>query len=341
MTISERQRSLLEKLNDSQKTVTAKALSEMLGVSSKTVRNDIMQINQSFSSTIIASKAGKGYFLMPNEQLSQMNLTKNNENLHFELLRHIIEQDYTNFYDLADQFFISESTLARIIKELNIVIAEKDESLCIIRKNNELLTEGGEEEKRRIFNLFLNQEIENHQLSLDKYADYFDYCNLKQLSELIIAYHKKHEFFMNDFSTISFILHIAVLIERISMGSYIERTALLEQDKTSLEMAAHLAETLENELQINIPTQELSYIARLYSGKLTTTSTIDAQVFGSVVTRLLEAVDQNFHIDFSADEKNSHLSSGPHLSPIQKSQSQTIFNQPTHRRIKKQVPIYL
>lgn len=87
------------------------------------------------------------------------------------------------------------------------------------------------------------------------------------------------------------------------MGSYIERTALLEQDKTSLEMAAHLAETLENELQINIPTQELSYIARLYSGKLTTTSTIDAQVFGSVVTRLLEAVDQNFHIDFSADEK--------------------------------------
>ncbi|NVS31601.1 helix-turn-helix domain-containing protein, partial [Listeria monocytogenes] len=41
MTISERQRSLLEKLNDSQKTVTAKALSEMLGVSSKTVRNDI------------------------------------------------------------------------------------------------------------------------------------------------------------------------------------------------------------------------------------------------------------------------------------------------------------
>ncbi|EAD7644439.1 HTH domain-containing protein, partial [Listeria monocytogenes] len=158
MTISERQRSLLEKLNDSQKTVTAKALSEMLGVSSKTVRNDIMQINQSFSSTIIASKAGKGYFLMPNEQLSQMNLTKNNENLHFELLRHIIEQDHTNFYDLADQFFISESTLARIIKELNIVIAEKDESLCIIRKNNELLTEGGEEEKRRIFNLFLNQE---------------------------------------------------------------------------------------------------------------------------------------------------------------------------------------
>lgn len=303
MTISERQRSLLEKLNDSQKTVTAKALSEMLGVSSKTVRNDIMQINQSFSSTIIASKAGKGYFLTPNEQLSQINLTKNNENLHFELLRHIIEQDHTNFYDLADQFFISESTLSRIIKELNAVIAEKDESLCIIRKNNELITEGGEEEKRRIFNLFLNQEIENHQLSLDKYADYFDYCNLKQLSELIIAYHKKNEFFMNDFSTISFILHIAVLIERISMGSYIERTALLEQDKTSLEMAEHLTETLEEELQIDIPTQELSYIARLYSGKLATTSTIDAKVFGSVVTRLLEAVDQNFHIDFSADEK--------------------------------------
>ncbi|MCB2618788.1 helix-turn-helix domain-containing protein, partial [Listeria monocytogenes] len=76
--------------NDSKKTVTAKALSEMLGVSSKTGRNDIMQINQSFRSTIIASKAGKGYFLMPNEEISQRNLTKNNEHLHFELLRHII-----------------------------------------------------------------------------------------------------------------------------------------------------------------------------------------------------------------------------------------------------------
>ncbi len=49
---------------------------------------------------------------------------------------------------------------------------------------------------------------------------------------------------MNDFSTISFILHIAVLIERISMGSYIQRTALTEQDKTSLEMAEHLAENV-------------------------------------------------------------------------------------------------
>lgn len=67
-------------------------------------------------------------------------------------------------------------------------------SRFVLFENNELLTEGGEEEKRRIFNLFLNQEIENHQLSLDKYADYFDYCNLKQLSELIIAYHKSTNF---------------------------------------------------------------------------------------------------------------------------------------------------
>lgn len=97
MTISERQRSLLEKLNDSQRTVTAKALSEMLGVSSKTVRNDIIQINQSFSSTIIASKAGKGYFLTPNNEIAQITFTKNNENLHFELLRHIIEHEKNKF----------------------------------------------------------------------------------------------------------------------------------------------------------------------------------------------------------------------------------------------------
>lgn len=305
MTISERQQLLLNKLNDAHEPLTAKVLSQLLSVSSKTIRNDITQINQSFISPVIESKIGTGYFLNESQQLTEWLTKKTTENRPFELLRYLINHGKTNFYDLAEEFFISESTLTRIVKTLNTMIAQKDQTLCIIRKNNELLIEGEEEKKRQLFNLFLHQEIENYQLSLDKYIDYFDHCDLKKLSAVIISYHQANELVLNDFATISFILHIAVLIERVSIGNYIQRMPLKKGDKKSQDMAQQLTNRLEKELEISIPSQELTYIARLYSGKLHMDSTVDEHDLTFVVLNLLESVKHNFYIDFSIDEKMS------------------------------------
>lgn len=96
------------------------------------------------------------------------------------------------------------------------MIAKRDQRLIIKRKQNRLLIEGDEAAKRRVFTLFLNQEIETNKLSLDNYSDYFEQIDLAKLTKVVINVHQKEGFFVNDFSTISFILHLAVLLERVS-----------------------------------------------------------------------------------------------------------------------------
>lgn len=304
MNISKRQTELIKRLINNHDMMTASSLSEALSVSSKTVRNDIRQINNMFQTTVIESKSGRGYFIQdPDHHLDEFLTEDEPQNLQFELLNRIIDEQDTGFYELADEFFISESTLDRIVKELNRVIAQRDESLCIIRKNNRLLIEGKEEQKRQIFNIFLNQEIESHKLSLDKYADYFEFCDLKRLSGLIVSYHKNNQFAMNDFSTISFILHVAVLIERISKGSYVQVDRTKQIDERSYELAKQFTKELERKLSIVIPSQELYYIARLYSGKFILADQTNEEQFVTIVDHLLTHIALVFHIDFSADER--------------------------------------
>nr|WP_232845430.1 helix-turn-helix domain-containing protein [Enterococcus innesii] len=196
---------------------TAGQLSKDLGVSSKTIRNDIQQLNQLFEQPMILSKAGTGFYLNPeHDQFQQKTSDKQPTNLYFDLLTRLLDQKACDFYELAEEFFISESTLDRMVKELNTLIAKSDQQLLIKRKQNRLLIEGDEAAKRRVFTLFLNQEIATNKLSLDNYSDYFEQIDLVKLSEVVVNVHQREGFFVNDFSTISFILHLAVLLERIS-----------------------------------------------------------------------------------------------------------------------------
>ena len=174
MNISHRQEKILEKLSLNQQPSTAGQLSKELGVSSKTIRNDIQQLNQLSELPLVLSKAGAGFSLNPENTLfQQVKLEKQPANISFELLTRLLDQKACDFYELADEFFISESTLDRMVKELNALIAKNDQRFLIKRKQNQLFIEGDEAAKRRIFTLFLNQEIETNKLSLDNYSDYF------------------------------------------------------------------------------------------------------------------------------------------------------------------------
>ena len=139
MNISQRQEKILEKLSLNQQPFTAGQLSKELGVSSKTIRNDIQQLNQLSEQPMILSKAGTGFYInRENNYLQQLTSDKQSTNLTFDLLMRLLDQKACDFYELADEFFISESTLDRMVKELNRLIAKRDQRLIIKRKQNRL-----------------------------------------------------------------------------------------------------------------------------------------------------------------------------------------------------------
>ncbi|MEI5988927.1 hypothetical protein A5881_000414 [Enterococcus termitis] len=339
--LSVRQNDLIKILIEADEIVTADKLSRQIGVSTRTIRNDIHKINDLFSETFIEIKVGKGFYVDADKanQISIMEVEQNTD-IRFEILTRIIDQENVDYFELADEFFISEPTLDRIIKELNQVIIDRDPTLYIYRERNQLMIDGNEEQKRKIFNLFLNQEIENNKLSLEKYANYFEYCDLSKLSNLILVYHKKNNFNMNDFFIISFILHVAVLIERISKGSYLQIEN--ERDNTNSPeikmLAKNLANEIETKLQVMIPEQELGYLERLYSGRVMTKEESKVSQINKVVNEVLTMIDSSYGIDFSLDNKlKGYLIN--HLSAlyVRAAQRQYLMN-PLTEELKNQFP---
>lgn len=304
MQISQRQEQIIEKLSFSNLPLTAQILSKELGVSTKTIRNDIQQLNGLKEQAVILSKAGAGFYLNP-ETLSLLDREKtiDRSNLHFELLVQIIDQTSCDFFELADDFFISESALNRIIKELNDLISQQDQTLIIQRKNNQLFIDGEEAEKRRVFTLFLNQEIEANKLSLEKYSDYFEQIDLAKLSHLVIRFHQQENFAINDFSTISFILHVAVLLERVSKASFLITTKPVMEDRESRLLTFKLAAILEEKFHLEIPEEELPYIYRLYSGVIVSNDSLEELQLKEVIEDLLDSIMGIFYLDFTQDEK--------------------------------------
>lgn len=304
MNISHRQEKILEKLSLSQQPSTASQLSKELGVSSKTIRNDIQQLNQLSELPVILSKAGAGFFLnQKNSLFQQTKIEKQSDNSALELLARLLDQKECDFYQLADEFFISESTLDRIVKELNTKIAKNDPRLLIKRRQNQLFIEGDEAAKRRVFTLFLNQEIETNKLSLDNYSDYFEEIDLAKLSSIVVKVHQEEGFLINDFSTISFILHLAVLLERVSKKSYLNASQSVLKENKSRQLTLAMVHQLENSFGVEIPEKEYAYIYRLYSGSVVSDEDLADKELKRIIEALLVSIDSIFLIDFTQDEK--------------------------------------
>jgi len=309
-----RQKKLIKCLSVAEQPLTAKELAGTLEVSTKTIRNDIQQINLSLDNNEIISKNGIGfYFKKRLDNDTKLLMEKDRPNILYDLLLQLLDNKSCNFYDLADLFFISESTLNRYIKELNNMLLKDQSTPPIQRKNNQIFIQGKEAEKRKTFNRFLNQEVEENKLDLEAYSDYFKKSNLNKLSKIIVSFHRNEGIEMNDFSTITFILHIAVLIERISKGSYLNVQLSTMIDKKSSYLTTKLVEILEKAFSIELPREEFAYIYRMYAGSILSDENLSNKHLKETVEQMFKKIHETFYIDFTKDESivvdlQTHLS---------------------------------
>lgn len=338
--ILSRQKRLVKYLAVAEQPLTAKELAGTLEVSTKTIRNDIQQINLSLDSNKIVSKNGIGfYFKKRLDNDTELQMKNDSPNALYDLLLQLLDHKSCNFYDLADLFFVSESTLNRYIKDLNnMLIKDNSSSLPIQRKNNQIFIQGKEEDKRKIFNRFLNQEVEENKLDLGAYSDYFEKSNLKQLSKLIVTFHRKEKIEMNDFSTITFILHIAVLIERVRKGSYLNIQLSTMIDKKSSYLTTKLVEILEKTFSIELPKEEFAYIYRMYAGSVLANENLSNEYLKKAVEQMFENIYTTFYIDFTKDE-TIILDLQNHLSALYKrALYQQYLTNPLLEEIKSKFP---
>lgn len=245
-TLSERQSKIIQILLKETTFVSAQELSVNLQISMKTIQTEIQEINGLFETAVIESKKGKGYRVLDRERLSEsvFIVAKKEENREILILKEILLHGEVEYYKLADSLFISTSTLNKDIKHLNDKISLNFKNLKIVRRNNVLVLNCGEDEKSKLLAYFLLEESENSSFDISVLETYFDTLDVWKIQEVIVQYVKMKQIKITDFNLLSVLLHILILIsseENICENGF----ALYLKEQTGLSLSSSAAEKAE------------------------------------------------------------------------------------------------
>lgn len=295
---TKRQHQLLEQLRSDQP-LSGKELARRLQVSERTIRNEVAEISRLDPDLITAVK-GKGYLLARTEELET---TAAEESTHrqYEILRALIKEESVDLFDLADELYISESTLLKDVAAINEIISARDETLHIFRKNNQLLLTGSN--RTQATGYFLLQEFDAWNFNLDAYEEFFDGFSIQQLEALCTGFIHQEGLVMKDMEVISFVMHMAVLIDRCLDGSH-TRTVGLKPESTKL--ARKFAGILDEQFDLALQETDIEFIACLFSDKTSLKETDSEPKMQVYVDHLLQEVQDEFGIDFTQDQTLRH-----------------------------------
>lgn len=197
--------------------VTNTTLANHLDLSSRSISTYIAEINRKYDKLIISSN--KGYRIQQKEKAIDiiqaaplMRMPGNYEERKKYILEKILlSQQCPTIDSLSDRLCISPLTLQNELSRLRTELSELGLHLKI--KNNKLSIIGLDRDKRRLILDLINNELENSSFSLEEIQEFFSNVDLKNIKKIVLNVLKENEYFLDDYSLLNYILHIAIFIE--------------------------------------------------------------------------------------------------------------------------------
>ena len=214
MDLNENKQKLLKTLYDEHDYVSAFVLSSRLGISQRQVRYLIQKLNEEKK---IVQSSNKGYKLNDSYTLlyeyENKDVGPNNaqgrKKFIFEKL--VIANQVRSIDELLDLFSISESLFNY---ELQIWKKELSEyNLYLKTKRGNIFSIGKERDRQRFAMDIIKNELTGSAFSIENIQQYFRNVDLKQLKSLVLDVFSKQQYYLDDYSLLTYILHIAMRIE--------------------------------------------------------------------------------------------------------------------------------
>lgn len=282
-------------LLDSNKPITIKGFSDILNVSSKTIRNYLDDAKYNFKQlgVELIRKPNVGSFIdLDDEQRLSIkkNITKEeiDENYCYSSTyrqKYILETLFENRYTYTIQLFADDLYCSKNTIMSDLVVAEewlKSYDITLRRKQNQgLWIEGNEKSIRSaMMSLFSKSgkqdKDESEEYSdineLDYRIDYINYKKLKQffrnldiikIQKIVQKSEKKLGYFFTDQAFIDLIAHIAIVLQRVKVDKKIRANISkfdFLKDKNEYIIANEVKEDLAKAFKIEIPDEESIYI---------------------------------------------------------------------------------
>lgn len=335
VTLTERQNEIIKLLNQYH-ILSADKIAKMLNVSTKTIRNEIHKINSSLNLNYIISQKGTGYLI--NEQIQLEKEYASEQNIQYLILKKILNHDFYNFYELADELFISESNLQRHIKRVNEIIQKRNSSIKICRQQNQLYLNGTETEKRQITTYFLMNELNQYNFNLSMYQSLFLRIDILELQKIITEFNNEHHLNLRDVEIISLVIHVALMLERVIRGNEIINEVDFVNDEYN-HLSIQFANILQIRYEIKLNKSEIKYLSLLLAGKVSSIEENDINEVKQFIQQLIIEINESFDVDLQQDSKFAdnfliHL-----IGLKRRITNHTFLNNPLIKELQKNFPV--
>ena len=320
---------------------TAEAIAEELGVSSKTIRNQLKNLNELLSEfeVHVESKHGAGYRLavhnpsrrkeleelMQKRELQESAIPNSSEERVQYLLEYLLNgEGYVKLDDLSELLYISKKTLTNNLKEVECLLGEYN--LCLKRKPNYgVRVEGKEFDRRLCIAGYVAKKIRLLE-KLDGDQDVTE--EIQWIYQCVRGCLSKYNFDISNVAFQNLILHIQIAILRMRGGHYVpmaEGDGEKVRNKKTYRMAEEILGRIKDKFQVEFPPSEIVYIAIHLEGKKMVVNVgggeeaegnlVISQEISDLVDQMLGAIYDAFKFDFR-DDLELRMSLSQHMVPL-------------------------
>lgn len=323
---------IIKLFDTSRRLLDSNALAVLLGVSSRTIRSDMKEVNAMLKNygAEIQSEVGQGYLLKvikPEKYQKfqykyirtvtmdyfeeQIIPTDHNDRISFiitRLLTYSLHQKSVNQWELADQLFISLSTLKSYWKDIKKSLLRFDLQLVADRSNG-ITIRGDEAKIRHCISEYIFNKDDLVDLASNKfYAQVFSTDEIKKVTDILLCVMSSYHIYLTDTAFRGLIVHIIIILKRADIKNTIEYDARemmhLEKSMDYLAVKDIIAE-IQAVMGMDI-SDEIYYLTEHFMSSkkfMQDESDTDKGDFHELIATILSAIKREMGLDFFDDKE--------------------------------------
>lgn len=263
--------------------LTSKEIGEQIGVSDKTTRKYLKELNEAMPDDLAEIKSVRGYgnqliihddkkfrtFFQTNltenqtvtEDLSNVNTPQERQDF---LLRNLFFESQEIYFDeMLEKLYISETPLLEDIAEIKAIL-RPFQLFVENNKHSGLYIVGDEQNKRHfIMNYFLIDQYENNLKSFEQIALILENIHIEEILIIVLDEYRNENLTLNDTIILNVAIHIALALMRVEHGHQI--TSVSDNgdlvNSKEAKVAKNIIRRLESSTGLSLPKEEVYNIA--------------------------------------------------------------------------------
>ena len=212
--------------------VTSFSMSALLNISVRSIKSYIRDINLQAPGLIESSR--EGFRARDKDRLSGLissnrssSLPQTSDDRRRYVLRKLLLVEKTYDIDkLSGEIFISPVTFLNELPKIKAELSDFD--LTIKTKHNLISIQGPEANKKKLISKLIYEDSEGSFLSIKHVQSYLPSFDLSVVKDIVSDALRTNHYFMDDFSLLNLVMHIAITMERRRSQGLTDESSLIE-----------------------------------------------------------------------------------------------------------------